>query len=124
MDLMKSVERVHDCVHQASAETRAGFEKVHDRISSVKSEVSSLSNEVSYMKGAQEATRQALGVQVEGEPAPKKTLALLTPAKAVWMGLGTVGAAMIGYRVLAEIGPHVWAFLKALHHILMTAPTA
>lgn len=130
-DLAGAIDRLHECVHTASEKSDAGFTKLHERVDDVVTDIGEVAKKVAYIEGAQSVQAKALGVPTPppvGQDGPVekgfRTLATTKPWVAVWGGVGALSATVIGYRILAEIGPIGWAFLKSLHHTLMTVPTS
>ncbi len=130
-DLYEAIERVHNCVHEASQESSRQFEGLHKRVDGVADGLGKVGERVAYMEGVQASQSKALGVappppENHDGPVEKgfKTLATLKPWQALAGGIGGLSVFVVGYRIVVSIAPDTWTFLKSLHHILMTVATS
>ncbi|MFD3263233.1 hypothetical protein [Phenylobacterium ferrooxidans] len=130
-DIYDAIERVHDCVHEASKESSRQFDGLHRRVDGVADGLGKVGERVAYMEGVQATQSRALGVAPPAlddhdGPVEKgfRTLATMKPWQALVGGIGGLSVFVVGYRIVVSIAPDTWAFLKSLHHILMTVATS
>lgn len=136
-DLADQVTALHGCVHETQKDTRAGFDKIEQRVddgfSEVHDRITDVAQRVSYVEGAASVIGRTVGAALPPRPSRdgeeqvvettkhKSLLGSMSRASAgVLAAAGAFGGFTL-YKVIVMAAPAAWQFLISLHHAVLSA---